>query len=238
MSETIQYPEYKRIMYPPRPKLSIPPDKIQDYEDKGYVGQLKFNGTRTLVEIRPGGNISLWTRHREPHKAYALSQAMKTDLLDLYNHNMDSTKTVVFDGELMHSKTKGLKDTLILFDILVCDSNYFIGMPMLQRSLILDDVCGNPNKHETETGRKIASQARIFFLDEKENVKFRYLDRVWLAETFCFNLTDVYKSRIDMEEIEGLVLKKPMAPLDRGFSENNNGDWLIRCRKEHKNYAF
>lgn len=232
------FPKYSgKIMYPPRPKISIPPEKVGDYEDRGYVAQLKYNGTRTLVEIGPGSEVKLWTRHKEPHKAYELSEALKADLLAIYKLG-DTTKTMVFDGELMHSKTKGLKDTLVLFDILVCDSDYLIGMPMLGRYSVLSDILGEPNEWETETGRKIAAKCRVFELDEEDEVVERYLERVWMAETFYYNFSDVYKSRVDMDEIEGLVLKNPRAPLDRGFSETNNQDWLIRCRKPNKNYSY
>jgi len=232
------FPQYTgKIMYPPRPKLSIPPSKVGDYEEKGFVAQLKYNGTRTLVEMGPGSEIKLWTRHREPHKAYELSEALRADLLAIYQTG-DTNKTLVFDAELMHSKTKGLKDTLILFDLLVCDSEYYIGMPMLGRYSMLNDILGEPDEWEEETGRKIAAKCRLFEYNEKDEVTERYLDRVWVAETFYHNFADVYQSRIDMDEIEGLVLKNPRAPLDRGFSEANNQDWLIRCRKPSKNYGF
>lgn len=216
-------PTYKgRIMYPPRPKLSIPPEKIVDYENKGYVAQLKFNGTRTLVELKPGGEIKLWTRHREPHKAYKLSKGMEENLHEMHE-SMSPDKHLVIDGELMHSKTKGLKDRFIAFDILVCNDDYLIGMPMLERYSILDEMLGQQEYWEEDTGRKIAIYIR---------------DHLWLAETFVHNLSKKFKQFIDMDEIEGLVLKKPSAPLERGHSENNNSSWLIRCRKPHKNYQF
>lgn len=232
------FPQYSgNIMYPPRPKTSIPPEKVGDYEEKGYIAQLKYNGTRTLVEMSPGPTIKIWTRHKEPHKAYELTDAMRSDLLAIYMAG-DMTKTMIFDGELMHSKTKNLKDTLVLFDILVCDSDHLIGMPMLARYSIMSDILGEPDQWEEETGRKIAAKCRVFELDEKDEVVERYLERVWMAETFYHSFSDVYKSRIDMDEVEGLVLKKPQAPLDRGFSETNNESWLIRCRKPSKNYEY
>jgi hypothetical protein len=61
---------------------------------------------------------------------------------------------------------------------------------------------------------------------------------LWLAETFFFNLEGAYNRAIELDEIEGLVLKKPNAKLTRGHSKNNNGDWQIRCRKPTKNYSY
>lgn len=221
-----------RIMYPPRPKLSIPPEKIPDYEEKGYVAQLKFNGTRTLIEIKPGGEILLWTRHREPHKAYELSEDLRAALAEVYENACKQDKHLVIDGELLNNKTKGLKDKFVAFDLLVIDDHYLVGESMLNRYTILDDILGTQWFWEEDTGRKIAIYCR---------------DNLWLAELFMpaalygglgHNLSDVYSSRIDMDEIEGIVLKNPNATLERGYSENNNENWLVRCRKPNKNYKF
>ena len=210
------------IMYPPRPKLSIPPEKLPDYENNGYVAQLKFNGTRTLVEIGPGSDIKLWTRKREAHKAYTLSDELKSELTSIHEAG-DVTKTLIFDAELMHNKTKGLKDTLIIFDLLVVDSDYLVGMSMLERYDVLCNILGEPNTWEPETGRNIAIEV------------FKH---VWLAQTFVFGFEREFKSRIDMDEIEGLVLKQSWAKLERGLSETNNDNWLVRCRKPNKNYSY
>lgn len=211
-----------KIMFPPRTDRAIPPEKIKDYENKGYAAQLKFNGTRTLVEMKPGGEIKLWTRHREPHRAYKLSKGLRANLEELHNA-VDPNKHLVLDGELMNNKTKGLKDKFIAFDVLVAADDYFLGASMAQRHQILLDITGESDYHEEETGRNIAIFVRENF---------------WVAETFLFDLENVFKSRIDMDEIEGLVLKKVGAPLEWGHSEMNNSDWQIRCRKPHKNYRF
>lgn len=221
------------IMYPPRPSRSVPPAKLQDYEDKGYVGQYKYNGTRTLVEIGPGSKISLWTRHKEPHKAYKLSDGMKEELTT-YHQQGDTSKTIVLDGELLNDKTKSVKDRLVLFDVLVIDSDYLIGTSMLERKEILDETFWNSDRWENDTGRKMAVKPKVFDKHGKE----RYLDHVWVAETFFYDLSKRYEELIDMDEIEGLVLKNPRALLENGFSENNNSEWLIRCRKETKSYKY
>lgn len=209
-------------MYPPRPKTAIPLDKINDYEHKGYVGQLKFNGTRTLVEMKPGGEVKLWTRQREPHKAYRLSEGMREDLCELHA-SVDSKKHLVLDGELMHSKTTGLKDCFIAFDLLVCEDFHFIGMSMLERYMILDDIMGNQEDRENQTGNKIAIYVR---------------EHMWLAETFIYNLSDRFDRLKNMNEVEGMVLKRPEAKLERGHSEDNNSSWLVKARKPTKNYRF
>src|SRR5690606_30933945 len=98
---------------------------------------------RTVVEILPNSEIKLWTRYKEPHKAYEISEGLKNDLISIHNHG-DTNKILVFDAELMHSKTNKIKDTLILFDLLVCDSDYLIGMSMLERYALLTDIISKP----------------------------------------------------------------------------------------------
>lgn len=219
----MSFPQYSgKIMYPPRPHISIPPKTLESYEKKGFIGQLKFNGTRTLVELVPGGEIKLWTRHREPHKAYKLSDGLRKNLMELHE-SFDCKEYIVIDGELMHNKTKGLKNTFIAFDLLVHEGNYLIGVPMLERYQHLAEMLGEPNNWEDTTGKKIAIRVR---------------EHLWLAETFMFDLKSNFNRAIEMDEIEGLVLKKPNAVLEYGHSEKNNTKWQLRCRKPHKNYQY
>lgn len=221
-------PRYSgRIMFPPRPKISIPPAVLPDYEKKGYVAQLKFNGTRTLIELKPGGEIKFWTRRREPHKAYKPSRGMLNTLREIHEvANPD--EHMVIDGELMHSKTKSLKDTFIAFDLLVVNGDYLIGVPMIERYELLDDILIDPDQSHKLTKEKMTDR----------NIAIYIRKNFWLAEVFCFGFENEFKSRTDIDEIEGLVLKNPKAKLEYGHSENNNTDWQIRCRKPHKNYKY
>lgn len=212
-----------RIMYPPRPKISIPPSKLKHYEDKGYVAQYKYNGTRTLVEILPGGEIKLWTRHKTEHKAYKLSKTLRDQLAELHIVTSNQQGYLVLDGELMHSKTKGLKDTFIAYDLLVFNDEYLIGAPYMERYALLNQITGDQETFEKKTGKSIAIYIRSNF---------------WLAPIFLFNFAEEFDRHKEMDEIEGLVLKRPKAPLERGFSQNNNSDWMIRCRKQTKNYLY
>jgi ATP-dependent DNA ligase len=211
-----------KIMYPPRPSRKIPPEKISDYEGRGWMAQLKFNGTRTLIELKPGEDPVLWTRHKEEHKAYQMTPSMLETLKELHE-TLDPNTAHVLDGELMHSKTKGIKDVIILFDILVLEGEYLIGTSALERYMFLYDEVFEPQERELKTGRSIALFIR---------------ENLWLAETSFMNFESMHNRYIDMDEVEGLVLKKTNGKLDRGMSKDNNGDWMIRCRKPHKNYAF
>lgn len=206
------------VMFPPRADTSIRPENIDKY--KGYIGQYKYNGTRNLIFVLPDGSIQLFNRHQEPHKQYKLTKRMEQSILGL---DLPAGHYHVLDGELMHAKTTGLKDRIVLYDILVYNSQYLVGSTYQERNDLLASVCGQPQEVEDATGRGIA---------------LKVTDALWLAQTFSEDLADRFKDHIDLDEIEGLVLKDPRGALDMGVVVKNNTAWQIRCRKPHKNYDY
>jgi len=215
---------YKKlyIMYPPRPKGAIHPDKLAEYP--GWWAQRKFNGTRSVVVIDPEGEIVFYDRQTEVQKAYKPTSEMREALGEL------ATKRgswYLLDGELLNNKTAGVKDRLVLFDVLVHESKYLTRTAYRDRVPLLNELANNPTEHESDTGRKIALQVS---------------NNVWLAETFKprepSETKHLFEGLLDMAEIEGLVLKDPGGVLLPGVREDNNGAWLIRVRKPHKNYVF
>lgn len=176
--------------------------------------------------IDPEGDVHLRTRHREEHKAYQLTYAMEAALKSLLNGGdgkaaFEAGKWQVFDAELMHNKTPGLKDRLILFDVLVHNGSYLTGTTYRERYEILASALGMPDTSEDETGRYIALKVN---------------QNVWLAEVFEDCFSEYFADLTDMDEVEGLVLKDPDGILKPGVSEKNNSTWLVRVRKPHKNY--
>jgi ATP-dependent DNA ligase len=215
---------YKKlyVMYPPRPKGAIHPDKLEDFP--GWWAQRKFNGTRSLVFVDPDGGISFYDRHAEKQKAYEATSAMEKALSKL---RLKRGLWYVLDGELLNNKTTGVKDRLVLFDVLVHESKYLTNTSYRDRLPLLKKLTKDPTEHESETGRKVALKVN---------------SNVWLAETFepksGKEARQLFDDLLDMDEIEGLVLKDPGGTLQPGVREENNGGWLIRVRKPHKNYAY
>lgn len=213
----MKYDSFQYI-YPPRPASSIHPDNLNKFQ--GWIAQYKFNGTRNVIFVFPDGHIELFNRHREHNKAYQLTPQM----VKAFSHlNLKKGKFYVFDGELMHNKTRGLKDRLILFDLLVNEGEYLIGTSYKDRYLMLQKLLGNPAEFESETGNKIA-----YLVNEN----------IWFAKVYTKNLDERFQKLIHMDEVEGLVLKNPHGKLSYGVSPENNGDWIIRVRKPHKNYSY
>lgn len=194
------------------------PESLKDYPN--WVAQYKFNGTRNIIYVFPDGHIELFNRHGEHNKAYQVTEDMIQGFKKL---NLKKGVFYVFDGELMHSKTKGLKDRVILFDVLVNAGEYLLETSYIERYKLLMNLVGNPSEFEEETGNKIA---------------YRINKNVWLAKTYTKELTERFKKLAHMDEVEGLMLKNPNGKLSFGTREQNNGEWLVRVRKPSKNYSF
>jgi hypothetical protein len=127
------------------------------------------------------------------------------------------------DGELLHSKTADVryKNRIVLFDVLQA-GNYLFGSPTLMgRYQMLQDICRFPQN-----------------LEPFEGIAISVTENVWLAETFDRDFARVWNQFINLSEIEGLVLKKPNSVLDTFGTKETEVGWQLRCRKEHKNYAF
>lgn len=97
-------------IYPPRPEKAITPSLIPFYEKRGWVAQVKKNGTCSLAIVSPHGTVDYKTRHWEDHKAWIPTANMS----GFFTEYPDS----IFVFELLHSKTPNVKNTAYLFDVL------------------------------------------------------------------------------------------------------------------------
>lgn len=211
------YTEF-RYIYPPRPSGAIHHDHVTLYP--GWIAQYKYNGTRNIVAVFPDGHIEMFNRHREHNKAYRPTPDMISSFKAL---KLPLGSFHVFDCELMHSKTRGLKDRVILFDILVSCGDYLIGSRYIDRYRALEKLLGTPTEFESETNNKIA---------------YRVNNNIWFSKIYTKDLPERFRKLIHMDEVEGLVLKDPNGKLTFGLQEENNGSWMIRVRKPNKNYAY
>lgn len=206
------------FIYPPRPSGKTPPGSLKFYPSPTWIAQRKFNGTRNCIEIK-NGKVTLWNRYGEYHKQYDLTNSMRKQILSL---NLLKENDYYLDSELLHSKTKNIKGKIVLFDILKVDK-YLFGMQQIDRLLLLEEICKYPKDY-----------VKI----NDVNLAFRVTEDIWLAETFTDSFLSRYKESFDIEELEGLVLRKRKSILDNVGRKDYNVSWQVRVRKQHKNYNF
>lgn len=207
-----------RILCPPRPRGKIDPlTELEKYEKSGlWVAQRKFNGTRALLWVGPKGDVVMYDRYKKPFE-WGLTSKLVPSILDTMNLTLG--QEYWFDGEFMHAKTKGLKYTLILFDILWA-GKFLFGVNQLDRLGLLYDLCGKPNTYESQ-GRAL-----------------KVAEGVWLADLIESNFLAYYKESLSVDWCEGLVLRKNNSKLDTPCNRiDEQVKWQKRCRKPAKAYT-
>lgn len=124
----MNYDEY-RYLWPPRPENAIPKEMISFYENRGWIAQLKKNGTCTPIFAR-GLEVIFKTRHNDDHKQWS-------PLPGHVHAFQTSSKWNVFVAELIHNKTKGVKNKIYVFDKIVHEGVFLGGMTFAERYKLL-----------------------------------------------------------------------------------------------------
>ena len=198
-----------RFIYPPRPKLTIPPFLVSEYDAQGeWVAQLKFDGDRCVTVVEDG-NVHLANRHGKFHPSFKFPLLRR----EISNLNLPAG-THCLDGELLSNQT------LVLYDILQY-GEYLIGWNQIKRLALLAELCQQPKERCAE------------------GIALQVSPHLWLAEQWTNGFDALFKQYISHRLIEGLVLRNAKALLDTwGTSESNDVPWQIRCRRPSKKYRF
>lgn len=205
-----------RYIYPPRPKFYAIED-IESFQGDWYA-QLKLNDTRSLIVVHPNGEIVLWNRHKEQQKAYRdLHPKLKEGLQSL---NLVKGKFYIFDGLLMHNKTRFVKNTICLMDILVYSGKYLMGTSYEERYKLLQSICNFPDKIEQDSGLELGLEVSPL---------------LWLSKNYEIGFTGLWKKweKIKNAAVEGLVFKRKNGKLAYHFN-NDKCDWQGKVRFSDK----
>lgn len=208
-------------IYPPRPvgAIEFKSEYFESLKAKGWVGQMKLNGQRNLLYVRPDGEIELWNRHREKHRNFVMPPWLNDQIKSTLN--LSEGKWTVLDGELLHAKDSTTKNIMYFWDVLVYNSEYLLNTSYQQRyDLLTQNIIPIAGLTPTDEAIKIS-------------------DNLWVAYNIPPSGWDECWKLTSKSYVEGLVFKNLQATLKPGFNKENNGDWLIRCRKPKNNtYSF
>lgn len=197
-------------MFPPRPSNAVLPSLISFYENRGWIGQIKKNGSCAVWAVSPDKQFIVMNRHNSPFTNWSLDYANYEAFKALPD------KWFVFAGELLHHKTKNIKDVFYIFDILVNNGEQLIGSKFYERSNILSGM---------------------FATTVEEDHSYKISNKLWLAKNYDIGLNNLYNNLLDPSD-EGLVLKDPNSLLSPCFHSDSNTNWMVKIRKAHKNYGF
>lgn len=202
-----------KFLYPPRPVAKILPSLLGYYEQRGYWGQIKKNGTCSILGVGPKGEIYIQTRHGEDHKLWR-----PTDPSLHPFKNIANGKWRVFVVEVMDAKTPGIKDTIYVHDIIVNDGKILERTTFAERQKLL---------------------RKIFTKRTKGGLGYeKVTDKVWLAILIKSKFKAIFDSVDDPKVDEGLVLKDPNGKLEPMWRESANSRWQVKCRKPTKIMDF
>lgn len=211
----IRYDKFK-YMYPPRPEYIISPDKLGEYEGT-HAAQVKMNGSCCLIFIK-GNEFRYFGRHENENLRGFKLKISDLSVLNCGNENNWN----IFVGEYMNKNKKGFDNKpwnhkFVIFDVLVYNGDYLLGTTFQERVNLLDTLFGTKNENE---------------------YLYKINENIYRVKTFYTNFLKEWNKIVKIDMLEGLVLKKSNAKLERGLSERNNILWQLKSRKETLNYRF
>jgi hypothetical protein len=212
MGVEMNYSEYS-YLWPPRPKNAVTKTALPIYNKLSWVAQIKKNGTANVLAVSPEKKLVCMTRHNEPHKMWAPTEASSQAFTAL-----PGSGWYVFVAELLHSKTSHIKDTNYVNDILVNNGEYLVGTKFGDRQKLLE---------------------KLFNVSELEQTYSHWIvnQNTWIARSYDKDFKSLFES-LDKPEDEGLVMKNPEAPLKLCTLQTSNYSWLAKIRRPTKNYGF
>lgn len=218
-------------IFPPRPTTAVPRNNTQIYADLGWIAQLKFNDSRCLIKLCADGSIELWNRHGEMMRSYDIPENLQKQLNSL--RDMIGSGYHLLDGGLLHNKHKAIKNTIVIWDILVLSNNHLVHTTYKDR---YDIIAGFTNQMiwkygDMGFGTKVTKD--IFIPDPivpaNWEQTWEQIDKI----NYPFLNVDAAGPLL-----EGLVFKNPNGILDFGFKEKNNSDWISRSRVSTGRHIF
>ena len=203
-------------IYPPRPKNCAPIVDISKYDNGSLLGQIKANGANSLI-FTNSKEFHVYNRHGEKLTNFNLD---KEEILDnLYN--LSNNKWICINSEYLNKNKNdetcnSFNHKLIIFDILVYDSDYLLNSTFENRIKLLDDLYG------TE--------------DSEKEYLFSISENIYRVKTYETGFSELYNKLSKIDLVEGLVLKRKNGKLETGKEPCNK--MQVKFRKPTKNYQY
>jgi ATP-dependent DNA ligase len=176
--------------------------------DPAWIAEPKYNGSRLGLHRLPSGIWELWNRHGE--KFSFSPDPDLTAALRLFNGSLEPGKYYLFDGELRHNKTAGVRQKIVLYDCFIFASGLLTGVPFEDRRGILATLDKYGGGYEALT----------------------------ITEQYSRDFRGVFDELTTDPEIEGLVMKRLDGKLDLGRKRAANSRWMMKVRKPSNSYRF
>lgn len=205
-----------RYIYPPRPKNAVPPADLDFWDNGSLIAQPKLNGSNCVI-FTDGDSQMVMNRHNQRLTNFRLSQ---DEINQLYRGNGE---WMIINGEYMNKNKSDENNTpfnhkLVVFDILTLNGDYLIGKTFEERIILLDEIYGQ--------------------VDSEKDYLYQITDNIYRVKSYQDGFNDLFNRLTQIDMLEGLVMKRKNARLERGTTENNNTKSQLKARKATKNYKF
>jgi ATP-dependent DNA ligase len=210
-----KYKNFKYI-YPPRPKNAIPPEDLDFWDNGSLIAQPKLNGSNCVI-FTDGDDFFVMNRHKQRLTNFKIDNS---ELSKIYRGNGE---WMIINGEYMNKSKNDENDNvfnhkLVIFDILAYNGEYLVGSTFSERVNLLNDIYG-------ET-------------DSEKNYLYSISDNIYRVKSYSGGFNEIFNNFIEVDMLEGLVMKRANAKLEIGTSELNNVKSQLKCRKPTKNYKY
>lgn len=194
-----------KYFYPEKPKLLVRgQDLFEKFSnDPMWVAEPKYNGSRLQLHVI-NGVAQFWARNGH-ELVYTPSKEMEEALKIL-----PPAGYFLFDGELRHNKTKGVRDKIVLWDAFIYNSKILFDKPYWVRRQMIRDI-----------GLEQNDLAIISLIKQYKN-----------------NFKNLFDKLIQFPEFEGLVLKNTQGKLKPGIKSCPDSRWMFKVRKETGRHRY
>ncbi len=208
----MKYENYSYI-YPPRPRNAIMSIDLDTFDNFNMIAQVKMNGSNSVI-FTNGEKVIVMNRH---NGRLTNVQVPMEEILSIYK----GTGWMVLNAEYMNkSKSdenrKVFNHKFVIFDILVLNGDSLVGKTFEERVILLDELYGT----------KACEKPYLYGISEN----------IYRVKSYTSNFLDLYNDLVEIDMIEGLVLKRRSARLEAGTSQLNNCKSQLKCRKPTRNY--
>ena len=212
-----------QFLWPPRPEVAQAPTLMHAFEQQGWWAQAKMNGNCLLLGISPSGEIFPYTRHGTEPTRWRPGESCRELSQWLVGKGWH-----VFVGELLHTAGphgEAIKDTIYIFDILVAEDEYLVGVSHKTRQEKLAKVLAWPFTVYADSWRSPTWTHK------------QIMPGIWLAKNHSGHFRQLWDNPPG-QYVEGLVFKNPDTRLKLCSSKSANSAGMAKCRYATNELAY
>lgn len=207
-----------RFLYPPRIEHRLQPASINRFDNNTYIAQPKFNGSSTSIAISENTATP-----KERHNTF-FSVPPKFDFKAL--HRGKGYMCIV--GEFMNKSKKDETGEafkgFVIWDITAYNGKILIGSTIEERIELLKRLYPSNGEIKTNGGLTYMFKTNV--------------PQIFRAANFYSNFAKVYEELIEIDLVEGFVIKRKNGVLSPMTTEKNNIGFSVKIRKPTRNYNF